>query len=341
MARSLSRREFNHLALYALLGLLLGGSNRTPAEYPNVLQKPPRRDQVTGIELDKDDDELNFNEVRQLALYFKDAFAALNLADWRVPLTEESLLAWAQEVSLQMEAEDIVDKPPVPKELSFFEPEDGSQANHQLGVSDCDTYVRLSSRFKNQLTNWYDSPDWLGTVIHELIHLGQQSKLCRDASDDDLEATANIATLEVLAAMANRGNPYAFRAFVWEFTGICLGAAYALAYKERRVDEFEELWKEVHPGILAEARMEKLEREYAGRVTDRLAILNRYYLYPLEIIMRTHLTNNDVIDNPVLPPTMVYRSGSNTMPSYEPRKLSLDDWAYTTGHLLEMAQAYA
>lgn len=336
MAWHLSRREF---LKFSTLTFLSGLAAAIPGEVNRR-----RYDRATGIELDADDENLSYEEVMRLCLKLARAAHILKLSSWRPALTDETLLAWSKEVSWQMYAEGLVDEPPVPRELSYFDPNRSpDQVNHVLAYSDCETYIKLSERFRNPTADWYNSPDWPAGVAHELIHLGaQQTELCLDAPDELLEATANIGAIVTLAAMANRGNGLAMRALVWEFLDQCLGAAFVRAYESDRLAEYNQLRRLVYPGILSEARFEKINREYEGRTLDRLEILRKYYLLPVEIIMRSHLTNNDTLTGLILKPRALYTASYNGNPIiYIDRVLRLRDWTWIMGHLNEMSQAYA
>lgn len=333
MAWRLTRREFLRVSSLTLLGLFFNEQGRRP-----------RIDPITRIELDADDERVSYRECMQLCLRLGRAAQTLQLSTWRPPLTEETLLSWSQEVSLQMEAEGLVDTPPVPKDLSYFQPTDGNEANHTLAYTDCETYIKLSDRFHSPMTGWYNSPDWVAAVAHELVHLGaQKGDLCWTAPDDWLEATATIGGLVVLSAMANRGNGIAMRSFVWEFLDVCMGAAHSLALKSNQQAEFQKLRQLIYPGILSETRYQKLNREYEDRQNDLMEILQKYYLLPLEIIMRGHLTNHDKLEGLILQPKTVYRTSTyaSNPASTNGRVLDLRDWSWLIGHLQEMSQAFA
>lgn len=345
MARSVSRQEFLRLATLGGLGLagaLLRGG-RGPG-FPNFLPIPKRLDPKTGIELDKNDYKVSFGEAAQLALLAGKAGEILQIDHWRPQLTPETFRAWTEELVIQMQAEGIIDKIEIP-ELFFFAPEDGDEGNYTLGSSYCEKDARLSSRFVNPFAGWYDSPDWPGTIAHELVHaLAQNESLCRKINRrDQLESTAQVAKIKILSAMAVRGNGFAFRALVWDLTDICLRAALALSINTQDLEKFRQLRSVIHPGILSQAYAEKLDRENEGNEYDRLQTLQRYGLVPLDMIMMAHLTNNDVVTGLELPPKFFYPQGENYVdhPHYEERTFDIRDWAWLMANLEDVAEAFA
>ncbi len=348
MAKELSRRQFLKLgAVAAILPFFLVGDTK-PKTSPFVNSLPNyqriRRDEITGIRFDLDDERLNFNEAYMLALRMGRANLTLNLDHWRPPLTPETLKDWAKEVVLQMYAEGMIDKITVPG-LDFFDPEDSEDVNHLLGSSDCEKIASFSSRFLNRFAGWHDSPDWPGVAVHELVHtLAQNEELCRNLNRrPQLEATAQVATIKLLTAMAVRGNGFAFRAFVWDFTDICLRAAEALSDDDQKQERFHKLRSVIHPGILSQALDEKLGREYEYNGSDHLEISRKYGLVPLEMIMKAHLTNKSIVTGLELPLKFFFPSGDNyvDLPHYEERTLDIRDWAWLMANLEDVTKAFA
>lgn len=337
MARRLTRREFLRISSVSVLGALFTEIFRRDS--PRI-----RYDPVTRVEFDLDFQKLTFDEAAQLTLRLGETSRLLNLANWRPVLTPGSLLSWAKEVGYIMAAEGITDKTPIPPDIEYFVPDNSNEANHILGYTDCESFLKINERLSQEMATWYNSPDWPGTVTHELVHYEvQKYDLCRQTVSVELEATANIVMLELLASLANWGNGFAMRSFVWEFTDICLGAAHALAINENRDHDYDRLRTQIHPGILSQSRYEKLNQDFSGRQFELASILESYSLHPLEIIIKNHLTNGDKISGLILPPVQVYLGAgyyTGGPATLENRDLYLDDWAWIMDHLEPMAQAF-
>ncbi|OGD71211.1 hypothetical protein A3A84_02115 [Candidatus Collierbacteria bacterium RIFCSPLOWO2_01_FULL_50_23] len=343
MAGYMSRREF------------LKHTWRTLSALPFIdkmdrLFRVKRYDLTTGIEIDSDDEHVSFAEAAQLCRHLGDSFRRLDLDHWREELTVERLKKWTEIVVLQMNAEDFIDWPDInrandePDESKlFYVPKDGSDANHVLGVSDCQTTAKLTGLFINPYSDLYNSPDWLGIRIHELVHkLAQETTICKGTPPDQMEASANIIMLLTLAAMANRGMATAFKSFVFEFTDVCLGATRYLVSNEEELREYEEIRTTIRPGIISQTRYEKLNREYSGNQYERLEILKKYSYLPLEKIMRAHLKSHDLLKDLTLQPRFVYPKGSsfNVAPHYEPRIVNLHNWSWIMFHLEELTDSF-
>ncbi len=331
MAELLSRRRFLELTLLSLGTALLPGSVTR------------RRDPVTGIELDNDDDRLSLGEAAQLTRITGRAAAILRIDHWRPPLNETLYETWVIETLLQMQADKLLEVATLPVRPYFFESLEENQAAHLIGTSDCLITAKLSPRFLNPNSAWYNSPDWPGAAIHENVHRTLQHDLCSLTNSDQIENAANIITLETLASMANQGSGFAFRAFVWEMLDVCLGATFALAHQTNRLEEYEKLRSSIHPGILSQSHFEKLGREFSGNNYERFQIIDRYLLTPLQTIMRAHLKNNDLIEDLLITPRHIYPIGDNynKAPHDEPRVVGLDDWTWAMSHLESMATAFA
>lgn len=338
MARCFSRREFLRISTYGLLGLggLLYGGEWKPLT-------PKRLDPDIGIELDDNDSEVGFHEAAQLALLLGKAGDILGLDHWRPSVSEDTYEAWIIEVLLQMHADKIIDTITLPARPYFFDPLEETDPLYKIGVSDCLITAQLSNRILNPMSPWYNSPDWPGTAVHENVHRTLQRDLCNFADSDKIENAANVIMLVELASMANRGNGFAFRSFVWESLDICLGAAFFLAYQSNRLDDYQALRSAIHPGILSRSRFEKINREYAGNEFERFQRLAKYNLKPLTTIMKAHLTNRNLVNNLYLTPRRVYSAGTNynNAPSSEQRIISVYDWIWAMSHLEDTAIAFA
>lgn len=78
--------------------------------------------------------------------------------------------------------------------------------------------LTLSSRYINPYSPWYRDSSILSSLVHETGHaLG----IC--SGDEDVEVAAQVAMIEVLAAMASEGNSYAVKPLVRELKWLLLG----------------------------------------------------------------------------------------------------------------------
>jgi len=313
----LERRDFLKLA-----GVGIGVAVGARAARPLFNLDPTLR-----IEIDRDSKSLSFEETRDLALRL-DQVQDLLPEPQSIPMTEENMWLLADEVLPLFVTEGAVDKVHKPKTIEPRKYEDEKHVQ-VLGQSNCDTIAVANFRYANPFSPMYGNLDWLGTEVHELVHVQQfeaanNGLACSLDTRENTENTAQIVSWEVMAAMVNGGNEIMIYPLLIDLKGRALGANYALAMAEDRVPEYEELANKINPTELALARREKSRRQWLGREQDRADILVRYGLDPLSRVSYAITNNNNQISDLALP--MQYNYPYSFEPT--PRTFVIDDLAY-------------
>jgi len=251
------------------------------------------------------------------------------LPEYKSPMTKEDLLAWAVEMIPMFEYEGIVDRARWPKAagVDFALFPDGDDHNHVAGRSDCVNYAVLNLRFANPHSSWYEKDDAIFTFLHEIAHTQQGQSICTYANRDLVENSAQIAALEVNAALVNQGNKELLTPLVSELRGMAISATYAAALRTKQLDKFIDFRAKLSPGAFADARFAKSRRRWSENPVELVTILNRYNVTPLVMISNAIRNNNSEIEGLAFPP--VYPdNGGRFFPNAEPKPIKLDDMAY-------------
>ena len=179
-----------------------------------------RYDSTFKIEFDGNQDKLSFNECAQLAKRFDRIYDSL--PESRPSMTQKDLLKWAVEVIPMFEYEGFVAPARWPEkdEIGFYAFASGSDHNHILGRSNCDSYAILNYRVANEHSSWFQDDDTITAFIHELAHVQQGSECAQPTGR--VENTAQIMTLEVASALVNQGNMEVLPSLVSEIRGMAL-----------------------------------------------------------------------------------------------------------------------
>jgi hypothetical protein len=130
-----------------------------------------------------------------------------------------NLQAWQAEILPWFIEEGIVETTAPVKSVWRFHTDD--RANHVLGQCDCAGHVWMNARYVNPVSPWFMQASFLATFTHELVH-SQQLTACETNAREKVETTAQIVSLEIMAAMANNGNRVAAYALLDELEGIAL-----------------------------------------------------------------------------------------------------------------------
>src|SRR3990167_772397 len=118
--------------------------------------------------------------------------------------SETNITALVAEVTNQFQYGGAVDPPIYPAGYGYTMFRDGQSHNHVAGRSDCNSFV-LNLRMANPVSSWFGDLSIISTTIHEMVHV-QQGLLCRTENRENLENTAQVVTLEVMAGLLNAGN---------------------------------------------------------------------------------------------------------------------------------------
>ncbi|MBI5357207.1 hypothetical protein HZB78_06385 [Candidatus Collierbacteria bacterium] len=295
-------------------------------------------DPVFKIEFDKYNEFLSFNECSQLAVRMDNLYDSL--PEYKSSMTKQDLLEWAVEMIPMFEYEGIVPRARWPREegIGFLAFPDGDSHNHVAGRSDCANYAGLNLRFANEHSAWYESDDAPFTLLHELAHIQQGQDICSTFDRSSVENSAQIAGLEVGAAMVNQGNKEMMVPLVSELRGMAISAAYAAAIRTNRVEEFIDFRAKLSPGAFADARFAKARRRWSNNPVELMTILDRYNVTPLLMISNAIRLNNAEIKGLAFPPVYdsdwanYYTSNSRPIP------IKLNDLSYFLEHAEAMAK---
>lgn len=147
--------------------------------------------------------------------------------------------------------------------------------NHLLGYTFCEDEVYLNARYVNWTSAWYNRPDFFSTLVHEMIHTLGGDFCTYDSAWT--ESRTQLATLEVMAAMANHGNAMALYALLDELRAVAMGTALAEAIEADDLDRYRWLHSEVYDGDpIQRAKFEKSMRFWSPRLTELRALLAKY-----------------------------------------------------------------
>jgi hypothetical protein len=136
-----------------------------------------------------------------------------------------------------------------------------------------------------------------------------------------LENTAQIMSWEVMAALANQGNPQATLALAYELRGVSLSATAAMAYEQGRETDYERFLQELYgdqPDRIA--RIAKNQRFWADNPEQLAAIRLKYSWTPLDLVF-SHRQSENI-------PDMALDNGTNW--------LEIDDLIYFLEHAEEL-----
>lgn len=234
-------------------------------------------------------------------------------------------LVWPFEIAPYFEYEGLTDSFRGVPAVTFQPQADGQSHNHLAGYTYCGDEVWLNVRYINWVSTWYNRPDSLGTLVHEMVHtLG--GDFC-SRNSERAESRTQLATLEVLAAMANHGNYYALYAVLDELRDVALSTVWAESIKANDLDRFRAFRERIFPNdAVREARFEKAVRYWSSDPGTLRAILTKYSV----------VVFNDLLDGEfeaVLPrPRSSWGGGTNG-----PQTVLLDDLMYVIEHAEEMA----
>lgn len=210
---------------------------------------------------------------------------------------------WATEILPWFAYEGVSDPAIPPKDISFyfgpFGPKEyiDGYVFHILGLSACEQIgvapnpfdgeltpvagpIWLNGRYINSASPWYQRPDLVSVLTHEL---GHSQGICAGPSPY-VESSTQIATMEVLAAMANSGNDSVLLSLLFEYRGIVQGALKFEAMRDGLADQYEQLVASVDHYSAREAAIRDASRRFWNKSDEGRAelrgILYRYELVP-------------------------------------------------------------
>jgi len=203
-----------------------------------------------------------------------------------------------------------------PASIAFI-PGDGQYHFHILGRASCaGHYAILNYRSQNYASPWNDATSILATLVHELGHV---QGVCGEPVGY-MEASNQVLTFEILAAMANHGNHYAVRPLVKELRDSSLSYVEAELIDTPLYPVFK-LWKHLTINTTFEerARVAKSRRYWANKQDELEYIIRSYGAVPYTLYAST------VSSPPYITPKLQLIEWGQT--------LVLDDLAYFINNL--------
>jgi hypothetical protein len=252
---------------------------------------------------------------------------------------QRDLKLWVREILPWFQREGVVARVVVPKSVgtNMFT-RDGFANSHLLAAGSCWLEsVLVNGRVFSPVSSWYGRPDFLATLVHELAHV---QGICIGNDTLQVEASAQIAALEVMAAMANDGNEPMIRSLLTELRRMCLDALEYEAWGNPDREQFARMLdRHVLHSALAEAQIVQAERYWMGskqRSQKLREVLDSYAEVPLRRIVAGLGTGS--VWNIQLPINDPGRGGSTRGPL---KGLRVDDLGYFLAHAEPMVEELA
>ena len=166
--------------------------------------------------------------------------------------------------------------------------------NAVYGYTYCRGEVTLNERMFNPESAWNGKVENLQVLAHELAH-EVQGTMCQDIRyTERLEESAQIASWEVLASMANEGSRPALHALVVSLEKNAYRASLYRAMRDRQLPYFLKRFRKIvgEENFSAWERMRRANMSDVGGLHD---ILRRYSYDPLKTIIESRKTGWEVI----------------------------------------------
>lgn len=205
--------------------------------------------------------------------------------------TTEDMNLWIKEIVPFFEYEGITDPEkevgeyggmiyPTPGIEDYL---DGRAHNHILGQAEIlGDDITLNGRILNPKSPWYARTDSIATLIHELAH-AQGIKFSHTEIDE--EASAQLVTLEILAAMSNKGNEQTIGPLLDELAYMSLSAANYIAREEGKYETFQVDRNNTFKDPLMQANFAKAERYWESDPEMLKEILYSYNFVPMQKVV--------------------------------------------------------
>ncbi len=258
-----------------------------------------RYEQKPNVYKEKSESELEWDASLAILRRVDRIYDRLPVLD--VPINEETFGTWILEVVPWFAEVGLTDTPAYPEKYSFARYKDPTSALHVLGTSVCGQDITANARLSDGSLSSFERPSkdslaFWGGEVHELAHT-QQGQVCLSAYDrTEVEKSAQVATLAVLAAMTTDGNRIAGPTFVYKLRDIALGSLYYMSLRDGR-EEFWQIWDSVNSTPLEKALIQRIKNSWEGyRKRQQLKkILYTYNYLPLKMLLEAH-ANHDFID---------------------------------------------
>jgi hypothetical protein len=243
---------------------------------------------------------------------------------------KRDLELWVREILPWFQTEGVVARVVVPTSVvSRAFTTDGFANDHLLASGSCwFKSVVVNDRVFNPVSSWYGRSEILAVLVHELAHV---QGICIGSDTVRIEASAQMAALEVMAAMANDGNEPMVRSLLTELRRMCLDALEYEAWGNPDLEQrTRQLERRVVHSSLSEAEVAQGKRYWMGskeRSEELRSVLHTYAEVPLQrIIAGLHTGSVWNIQLPINDPA---RGGSTKGPL---KRLRIDDLGYFLAH---------
>ncbi len=208
-----------------------------------------------------------------------EAFARITTDDELDAWTAEIVPFFGYEAITGPDADATGYRYPTSLEFDFFDERGSRGQHHILGMANCMSgELWINARFANPASTWYESRTVLAVLVHELAHI---QGICWSSIS---EQSAQLATLEVLAAMSVKGSHPAFASLIDELRDMSLAAAYGIALRDDRMAEYEALSRELSNDAFSIANTDKAMRYWAEDTAELERILRLYSVEPMQSV---------------------------------------------------------
>lgn len=270
--------------------------------------------------------------------------------EYRVGLTSmKDVQDWMKEIVPFFEYENVDEDTEIgmpgglvyPK-VSFESYQDGLKANHLLGTTSLFSYdITLTARYANPVSPWYGREDSIFTLMHELAH----AQGIFYGQDLDAEASAQLVSLEVCAAMINGGQKKLVASIVEELQSMTVNTVRYLMERDGVTEQWLDFRNDLFTDPFDRAVRDKSDRFWLNDLKRRSEIFYSYNYVPMNEVYKALKTNNEIV-GVKLPinwlaatymDAVYYPAYGNATPVAEPTPLPeeplvIDDLAYFWKH---------
>ncbi len=328
----------------SVLSTILGPEYRTPFG---------EKDPIWKIIFDLNHEHIGFAEATALTLRFDNLLKQLpdGYKPFRLPefFTEEDVQL---EIARWMAT--IAGNYPYNRVMSGYAPEvevevatlyNGLYHNHVRGYTRCDKNFALNQRHFNPHDSWFQDIGIVATMAHEYVHVIQGKKICHGADVKDVEKTAQVVSVEVMASTINAGVRELLYPLLDELRDYSLGTAYLRAREAKTMPAFLRLKDYLSSGGSWSASAFRRSRRHWSTDETRLTeILTNYSEAPLLTMTKAFRSEfPNFAEDLALPleyPSYRYFETQEPGDPFPLRGLLLDDLADVLMHVEDLVAEY-
>lgn len=229
-----------------------------------------------------------YEQLADWAQRFDDLYDAIPRAMYPKMTTDAEIQQWVQEIVPFFSYERVTDpkqetgepfgaRYPTSIEYTYYTT--GRDHNHLLGTTNClSGEITMNARMTNSTSPFFERDDTLVVLVHELAHA---QGICWGDDRLDSEVSAHLVTLEVMAAMLNRGNTFVLGPLVAELRDMSLAAAQYAATRDGKLDQYFAFEAELLDDEFERAFEDKARRFWESDPAQLTRILEAYNYGPL------------------------------------------------------------